>query len=227
MILPVRALSVRVDKDPARRAAHSIARRLAAAVRARGGATLAVSGGSTTPPMLSVLAAMDLPWNAIDIFQVDERVAPDGDADRNAGQLDGVPGTHHLMPVTAVDLAVAADEYAAGLPERFDVVHLGVGKDGHTASWAPGDPVMGSDRRVDLAGPYQGRLRMTLTPPVVDAAVGRVVLATGKDKAKPIAAWLEGGAPPTKIPVARLRRIDTVVVLDQAAASKLTRATVW
>ncbi|MET0324478.1 MAG: 6-phosphogluconolactonase [Ilumatobacteraceae bacterium] len=223
----MRALSVRVAKDPARRAAHSISRRLAAAVRVRGRATLAVSGGSTAPPMLGVLAAMDLPWGAIDIFQVDERVAPDGDADRNAGQLDAVPGTHHLMPVTAADLDAAAAEYAAGLPERFDVVHLGVGADGHTASWPPGDPVINSDKLVDLAGPYQGRLRMTLTPTVVDAAVGRVVLAQGKDKARPIAAWLEGGATPNRIPVARIRRIDTVVVLDQAAAAKLTRATVW
>ena len=177
--------------------------------------------------MLGVLASTALPWDLIDIWQVDERVAPDGDPDRNAGQLDAVPGTHHLMPVTAVDLDAAVVGYAADLPERFDVVHLGIGPDGHTASWPPGDPVMVSDDLVALAGPYQGRIRMTLTPKVVDAARGRVVLVRGADKAAPVAAWLEGDAPPTEIPIARVRRTDTVVVLDPAAASRLTGATVW
>ena len=87
---------------------------------------------------------------------------------RNANQLADVPGTHHLMPVTAADLAAAAAEYAAGLPDRFDVVHLGMGPDGHTASWPPGDPVIDSAKAVDLSRPYQGHVRMTLTPPVVE-----------------------------------------------------------
>ena len=84
-----------------------------------------------------------------------------------------------------------------------------------------------SEQLVDLAGPYQGRMRMTLTPKVVDAARGRVVLATGADKADAVAAWLEGDATPTEIPIARVRRTDTVVVLDPAAAVAAHRGDVW
>ena len=128
------------------------------------------------------------------------------------------------MPVTAPDLRAAAAEYAAGLPDRFDVVHLGMGADGHTASWPPGDPVIDSADPVDLSAAYQGRIRMTLTPPVVDAARGRVVLIQGADKADAVAAWLERGAPPSEVPIARVRRSDTVVVLDRAAAAGLRAA---
>ena len=116
--------------------------------------------------MLAALAWCVVPWEAVDVWQVDERVAPDGHPDRNANQLAGLPGRHHLMPVTARDLRRAAARYAATLPERFDVVHLGMGPDGHTASWPPGDPVVDSDRPVDLCGEFNGRVRMTLTPPV-------------------------------------------------------------
>ena len=97
-----------------------------------------------------------------------------------------------------------------------------MGPDGHTASWPPGDPVIDSTDPVDLSREYQGRVRMTLTPPVVNAARGRVVLITGGDKARPVAAWLEGGASPEELPIARVRRSDTVVVLDPAAASGLS-----
>ncbi|MET0146044.1 MAG: 6-phosphogluconolactonase [Ilumatobacteraceae bacterium] len=217
----MRALSVRVDDDPARRAARSIAQRLRAAVRTRGTAALAVSGGSTAPPMLDALTAMDLPWEAIGTWQVDERVAPDGDPDRNATQLADFPGPLHLMPVTAERLAAAAAEYASGLPARFDVVHLGIGPDGHTASWPPGDPVIASTLAVDLSDEYQGRVRMTLTPPVIDVARGRVVLVQGADKAAAVAAWLEGDASPAELPVSRVPTTGTVVVLDPSAASGL------
>ena len=192
MIDAMAALSVRVDDEPARRAARSIARRLGAAVRGRGRGTLAVSGGSTAPPMLAALAAAELPWDRIGVWQVDERVAPDGDPDRNAGQLAGVPGRappdagHRAGPRTR------CGGVRGRLPERFDVVHLGMGADGHTASWPPGDPVIDSTHPVDLSGVYQGRIRMTLTPPVVDAARGRVVLITGADKADAVAR-LAGG----------------------------------
>ena len=71
-----------------------------------------------------------------------------------------------------------------------------MGADGHTASWPPGDPVIDSTRPVDLSGEYQGRIRMTLTPPVVDAARARVVLVTGADKAAAVAEWIERPAPP-------------------------------
>src|SRR5262245_38519780 len=128
-------MQVRVEGDPAAWVAGTVARRLAGAVGRRGRASVAVSGGSTAPPMLAALAARDLLWDAIDVWQVDERVAPDGDPDRNANELAGLPGRHHLMPVTAKDLRRAANRYAATLPPRFDVVHLGMGSDGHPASW--------------------------------------------------------------------------------------------
>ena len=209
---------MRVQEDAAGWAGRAIGRRLRDAVRDRGWGTLAVSGGTTAPPMLAALAAMDVPWDVIDIWQVDERVAPDGDPDRNANQLAGVPGRHHLMPVTAADLRAAAAAYSYTLPERFDVVHLGMGADGHTASWPPGDPVIASTEPVDLSREYQGRVRMTLTPPVVDAARSRVVLIMGADKAAAVAAWLERVTTPDKLPIARVRRSGTVVVLDPAAA---------
>ena len=192
-----------VADDAAARAAHEIATRLAAAVNANGRAALAVSGGSTGPHLLGALAAADLPWDAIGIWQVDERVAPDGDPARNANQLTGVPGEHHLMPVTAADLDAAAADYAAGLPDRFDVVHLGMGPDGHTASWPPGDPVIDSTKarrhQPALPGPR---------PDDADAAGGRTPRRrgspsiTGADKAPDVARWLEGDG--AGLPIARV-----------------------
>jgi 6-phosphogluconolactonase len=216
---PVAGYNVLVDEEAPGRAAAEIATRLAAAIRARGRAALAVSGGSTGPALLAALAATDLPWDAIGIWQVDERVAPDGDPERNANQLEGIPGRHVVMPVTAPDLGAAADAYAVELPARFDVIHLGMGPDGHTASWPPRDPVIDSTKPVDLSQEYQGRVRMTLTPPVVDAARARVVLIVGADKAPAVARWLEGDG--DDLPIARLQPQDTLVVLDLPAAAQL------
>lgn len=209
-----------VDDDPASRAARIIATHLAAAIDERGQASLAVSGGSTGPQLLAALATATLPWADIGVWQVDERVAPEGDPVRNANQLEGIPGEIHLMPVTAPNLSRAAAAYAAELPERFDVIHLGMGPDGHTASWPPGDPVIDSALAVDLSTEYQGRVRMTLTPPVVDAARSRVVLVTGADKASTVARWLDG--PRSQFPIERVPATHTTIVLDRAAASLLT-----
>jgi 6-phosphogluconolactonase/glucosamine-6-phosphate isomerase/deaminase len=222
MIPPVPGLQVVVDDDPTARAAAEIAARLRDAVAARGDASLAVSGGSTGRGLLIALAATDVAWSAVRVWQVDERVAPDGDPDRNAGQLDVLPGEHLLMPVTAPDLEQAAADYGAGLPDVFDVVHLGIGPDGHTASWPPGDPVIDRTTPVALSAPYRGRVRMTLTPPVVDAARARVVLVAGADKAAAVAGWLDGTDP--MLPIARVTPVDTVVVLDPAAAADLAAA---
>lgn len=213
--------TVRIVDDPAVACAESIARRLRAALGRRGAATLALSGGSSAPPMIAALAAADLPWAKVGVWQVDERVAPDGHADRNATQLAALGGRHRLMPVTDEDLAAAAKRYARTLPERFDVVHLGMGEDGHTASWPPGDPVIDAAAPVALSQPYQGRVRMTLTPRVVNAATGRVVQLAGVAKAPALAAWVDATGDP---PIARVRRNRTVVITDAAAAALLAVA---
>jgi 6-phosphogluconolactonase/glucosamine-6-phosphate isomerase/deaminase len=211
-------MDVRVTDDPAADAGRWIARRLRDAVRRRGSATLAVSGGGSAPPMFDVLLAEDVPWEHVAVWQVDERIAPDGHRERNAGQLADFPCRVEPMPVTDDDLPAAARRYASGLPERFDVVHLGLGDDGHTASWPPGDPVVDSDRWCEVIGEFNGFERMTLTPPVVNGARARLMLTFGASKAPMVQRWLLRDA---ALPVSRLRRSDTWVMLDPAAAADL------
>lgn len=212
-------MEILVAHDAPRIAAERIARRLADAVRRRGAASLALSGGSTAPPMIDVLAGADLPWDAIGVWQVDERVAPDGHDARNANQLGPLAALGcrvHPMPVTAGDLRVAARRYADGLPERFDVVHLGVGDDGHTASWPPDEPsIRGSERAVELVEEFAGWPRMTLTGRVVNAARCRVVLTLGAGKKPAVERWFLRDP---SVPVTAVRRRDTWVFLDPAAA---------
>jgi len=201
--------------------AEWIASQLRNAVRRRGSASLAVSGGNGPVPMWHHLATLDVPWNDVTVWQVDERVAPDGDDARNANQLDILPlrrSNVKPMPVTAKNLQAAARRYAASLPERFDVVHLGLGDDGHTASWAPGDPVIDLADPVGICGMFNGYLRMTFTPGVVNAARHRLMHAPGAEKAGPIAQWLLHRA---ALPVQRVSRAHTVVVIDRAAAAQL------
>jgi 6-phosphogluconolactonase/glucosamine-6-phosphate isomerase/deaminase len=219
----ITVMDVRLTSSAAEAADHAgdwIARRLRDAVRRRGAAALALSGGSTAPALIAAIVAHGAPWEAVTVWQVDERVAPDLDADRNANQLAELPSaaTVRPMPVTSTDLRRAARRYGATLPERFDVVHLGVGPDGHTASWPPGDPVIDSDRPVDLVGEYMGRRRMTLTPAVVNDARARLVFVTGRSKARVVAAWLRGD---DSAPISRVRQWRTVVILDRDAASRL------
>ncbi|MDQ3176718.1 MAG: 6-phosphogluconolactonase [Actinomycetota bacterium] len=198
-----------------------LADRLREAIGLRGEVSLAVSGGSTAPGLFAALAGEpDVAWPVVSLWQVDERVAPDGDPDRNAGQLDALPSaaTVHLMPVTVPDLSIACDEYAATLPEQFDVVHLGVGPDGHTASWPPGDPVAHDSHPVAMSAEYEGRRRMTLTPDVVNAATWRLVYVLGAAKADVVASWLRGD---DSLPIGLVEERSTVVVLDPGAASGL------
>jgi len=225
-------MEIEVADDPAAAAALAavwIARRARDAVRRRGAFTLAVSGGSTPSLMFDELTQLDVPWPQTTIFQVDERIAADGSSDRNATQLEEHLGsalgaaTVRLMPVTAADERRAAARYAARLEGvRLDVVHLGMGDDGHTASWPPGDPV--GDVRGDgaplvtIVGPFNGLRRMTLTPPVVNAARARLVLVTGAAKAPVVERWLLRDG---ELPIERVRRADTRLVLDRAAASRL------
>ena len=199
-----------------------MAHRLRDAVRRRGSATLALSGGTSAPPMFDALLGEEVPWEHIRVWQVDERIAPDGDPGRNAAQLDPIPASVELMPVTARDLRAAARRYAAGLPERFDVVHLGLGDDGHTASWPPGDPVVESHRPCELVGDFNGFRRMTLTPSVVNQARSRLVLTFGRSKAPMVARWLSGDP---DLPVDRLRRSGTWVFVDPAAVADVPSTT--
>ena len=207
-----------VGPEPAQRAAAWIARRLRDATRCRSTASLALSGGSTAPPLLDALLGHDVAWDRVEVWQVDERIAADGHAARNANQLAGVAerARVRLMPVTSGDLRAAARRYAASLPERFDVVHLGLGSDGHTASWPPDRPeVANSDRAVELVEFFNGWPRMTLTRRVVDDARARLVLATGASKRPIVERWLRGDR---SVPIAWIRRSGTRVVLDDEAA---------
>ncbi len=228
-------MRIHVSPDPARACARFIGARLSIAVAERGTTSVAVSGGSTAPPLFDALVDIGLStgdWSAVEVWQVDERVAPDGDDDRNAGQLDALPARLHPMPVTADDLDTAAAEYADGLPDVFDVVHLGLGSDGHTASWAPSphpdvESTLTSSSSVLSIGEFNGRERMTLGPVVVNAARWRVVLATGESKAGPVSSWVQGIAEhggawfDRDLPIASVRPDDTVVFLDEAAAGDL------
>lgn len=225
-------MQIIVAADPqqaASLAARWIARRIRSAVRLRGVARVAVSGGSTPSLMFDALVAMGLAWEHVDLFQVDERVAPDGDPDRNTEQLDRhllrhvpIPRRNvHLMPVTDASLSRAAATYAESIGEApLDIVHLGVGDDGHTASWPPGDPVIDATTPVAITGEFNGRVRMTLTPLAVNAARARIVLAVGTGKAEPLAGWLLDRA---ELPIGRVRRTGTALVLDPSAAALLER----
>jgi 6-phosphogluconolactonase len=178
-------------------AADAIAEVLRAAERKRGTATMAVSGGNTPGPMFSRLAALGLPWQRIVVYQVDERIAPEGDPVRNLTdlreRLGVVDAPIRPMPVDDDDLDAAASRYGASLPERFDVIHLGMGPDGHTASLVPGDPVLEiTDQPVAMTGPYQERRRMTLTFPALARTSLLVWLVAGDDKVGAMTKLLAG-----------------------------------
>ena len=215
-------MDLRAGSEPEQRAAAWIARRLGDAVSRRGTATLALSGGATAQPMIDALAERDLPWRSVSIWQVDERIAPDRHGARNAIQLErlsALPCRVRLMPVTAVDLRAAARRYAATLPDRFDLVHLGLGTDGHTASWPPGvEQIRESSRPVELTGAFNGWRRMTLTRSVVNAARCRAVLAVGDSKRAVVERWL---LEDTSLPICGVRRTRTWVFLDDAAAPQV------
>ncbi len=208
------------DNAVARRAAGYVAARARAAVAEHGRFTFAVSGGHTPWAMFAALAKEDMPWPGVALFQVDERVAPDGDPDRNLTHLreslGDAPARVHPMPVTDADLEAAAAGYATELPQRFDLVHLGLGPDGHTASLVPGDPVLQiRDRLVALTQPYQGHQRMTLTYPALARADQLLWLITGGDKREPLARLLAGDE---SIPAGRVRAGRSLVLADRAAA---------
>jgi 6-phosphogluconolactonase/glucosamine-6-phosphate isomerase/deaminase len=169
--------------------------------------------------MFAQLARDDVAWPSVQLFQVDERIADDGDPDRNLTHLRQSLGTAPAevvaMPVNDPDLEAAAARYAARLPDHFDLVHLGLGPDGHTASLVPGDPVLEvTDRLVALTQPYQGRRRMTLTYPALARADQILWLITGEDKREPLAKLLAGDE---SIPAGRVRAKYSTILADASA----------
>jgi 6-phosphogluconolactonase len=206
----------------AKRAATYVAELARTAVTRRGRFTFAVSGGKTPWAMFAELASEDMPWAETELFQVDERVAPDGDPDRNLTNLRASIGTAparvHPMPVNDGDLAEAAAAYATVLPQRFDLVHLGLGPDGHTASLVPGDPVLEvTDALVAVTQPYQGHQRMTLTYPALTRADQIMWLIAGDDKRDALSKLLAGDE---SIPAGRVLATRSLVLADAAAAGR-------
>jgi 6-phosphogluconolactonase len=217
----------------ARAAAATIASDARTAIAARGRFVLAVSGGHTPWIMLRALAGEDIPWAGVHVCQVDERVAPDGHPDRNLTHLRESLLHHaplrqeqlHAMPVESAHLQTAATQYAlalqdiAGSPPVLDLVHLGLGPDGHTASLVPGDAVLDvSDLDVAVTGAYQGRRRMTLTYPTLNRARRVLWVVTGSEKVEMLGRLRDGDV---SIPAGRVRREQALVLADRAAAGRL------
>jgi 6-phosphogluconolactonase len=214
----------------AARAADFIAAEARMTSASRGRFTFAVSGGRTPWQMLRQLASADVPWQSVHLFQVDERVAPAGDLDRNLTHMRDSLLAHaalpaasvHAMEVEATDLGAAAATYAreletcAGTPAVLDLVHLGLGPDGHTASLVPGDPVLTEAHRdVALTAPYQGHRRMTLTYPILNRSRCILFVVTGAEKV-PALAKLRARDP--AIPAGRVTGQRALIIADAAAA---------
>jgi len=216
----------------AHRAATVIAEAAREAVGERGRFVLATSGGSTPWRMLRHLADEEVPWEAVHLLQVDERVAPEGHPARNLthlaesllAHLSRAPAAVHAMPVETPDLAAAAAVYArtlrsvAGEPAVIDLVHLGLGADGHTASLVPGDAALAASADVAATGAYQGRRRLTLTFPALQRARRILWVVTGAEKAAALARLLVGDL---EIPASRVRRDRALVLADTAARPTL------
>jgi 6-phosphogluconolactonase len=216
--------------EVAKEAARVIAAEARTAVAARGRFIVAVSGGRTPWQMLRALAGEDVPWNGVHVVQVDERIAPAGDPDRNLTRLRESLLEHtplaaeriHAMPVEEADVEAAARSYArsleriAGAPLVLDVAHLGLGPDGHTASLVPGDPVLNVvDRDVALTGVYMKRRRMTLTYPILNRSRRILWVVTGAEKAAMLPRLR---AADTSIPAGRVRQEQALVLADRSAS---------
>jgi 6-phosphogluconolactonase len=210
--------------EASQRAADLVAAAGREAVAERGSFALGLSGGQTPWRMIGVLGDdTEMPWGETEIFQVDERVAPPGSEERNLTHLIQMLSIGHQsavrpMPVTSRDLDAAASQYEGQLPERLDLIHLGLGPDGHTASLVPADPVLEvEDRRVAITGgEYQGHRRMTLTYPELARARKILWLVLG-EKAREALAKLRAGD--ESIPAGRVENDEMVLVTDEAAVA--------
>ena len=218
-------------------AAKLIAKEARDAVATRGKFVVAVSGGKTPWLMLRDLAGEDVPWKDVHVVQVDERVAPEGDPDRNLTHLRESllehaplrPDQIHAMPVEGGDLEIACRRYErilaeiSGSPPVLDLVHLGLGPDGHTASLVPKDTVVNvRDADVAVTGIYQGRRRMTLTYPIINRSRCVLWLATGAEKAGMLARLQAGDV---SIPAGRVNSDRAIILADRAAAGQAVQGT--
>jgi 6-phosphogluconolactonase len=216
----------------AREAANFIAGIARQDILARGRFVMAVSGGRTPWQMLCALGQEDIPWKDVHIVQVDERLAPAGHPERNLTLLHEsllentrvIPEQIYAMPVGNLDPEIMAENYAltlqriAGNPPVLDLIHLGMGNDGHTASLFPGDPVLKIlDKDVALTGLYQGRRRMTLTYPVINRSRRILWIITGREKVEMFKRLREADE---SIPAGCVSRSKTIVIVDKEAAGK-------
>jgi 6-phosphogluconolactonase len=210
------------DAEAAARRGAEVVSQAARSALGQSSFAIAFSGGETPWRMLELLEPGALAEPGTTIFQVDERIAPGGHPDRNFTHLRDRLGPRALerllpMPVEARDLEAAADRYGAALPDELDLIHLGLGPDGHTASLIPGDPVLEvDDRLVALtAGEHQGYRRMTMTYPALARARKTFWLVTGEDKRDALAKLRAGDR---SIPAGRVEARDALVVADRSAA---------
>lgn len=217
----------------ARSAAVWLAQTVAHAIAARGRCALALAGGSTPAPVYAELASPDfarrIDWSRVHVYFGDERAVPPTHPDSNYRLAFGVllsrvpiPAAQiHRMEGERQDLEAAAADYERLLPPALDVLLLGMGPDGHTASLFPRSPALAERARrvVVVETPKPPPLRLTITPPVISAARHVAVLATGKEKAGPAVRALEGAARPEEIPACLARH--GVWFLDRAAAALL------
>lgn len=210
--------SVADTETAAAEAARLVELAAAAAIVDRGRFNFAVSGGKTPWRMLELLADSDLDWGRTSLFQVDERIAPTGSPERNLTHLVlTLPlicqAAIRPMPVGADDLTTASSGYEYSLPDRFDLIHLGLGPDGHTASLIPGDPILEvRDRQVAItAGEYQGTRRMSLTYKALNRARKIMFLVTGEGKEDALSKLMAGDE---SIPAGRIENPDLTVITD-------------
>jgi len=217
----------------AERAAEWLRAEIGRATASRGRCLVALSGGRTPWRMLRDLRRLRVHWHGVEVFQVDERVVAATDERRNARQIADLliapdalaPTAFHGMPVEHTPLADGAADYAALLAERcgtppvLDVVALGVGADGHTASLVAGDALLDDEALdVGVSSVYQGVRRMTLTYRVLNAARHRLWLVTGADKARALRALWDGDV---AVPAGRVAREAAFVFADADAAAAL------
>lgn len=219
--------------EVAKEAAIYIADRIRENVARKGSFTMAISGGRTPWEMIKELAKEDLHWEKVFLFQVDERIAPDAHPDRNLTQLfKAIEGTKLVlrlnifpMRVTADNLNEACEEYADHITRltengKFDLIHLGLGTDGHTASLVPGDAVLAvQDKTVAITGDtYQGRHRMTLTYPLINQAAKILWVITGAEKAEMLNRLLHQDP---SIPAGKIDQHHAIVLTEESASVEI------